>query len=145
MDFGPRNRLHGKNVLLIGIGSALSPIRSVLKSILRQDGRFGRIALIYGAKTAHDIPYREEFDRWAKKIDLKLALSRPDRSEWSGFIGRVTALLPALTFDHEKTAACSPTRWAVVADGICGTPAVEKEVRMLLTQAGFKEENILVN
>lgn len=127
-------RLRGRNVLLIGIGSALSPLRSLLKSMLRQDDRFGQIALIYGAKTAADIPYRQEFDRWAKKIDLKLALSRPDRSEWSGFIGRVTALLSTLTFDHEKTAAC-----------ICGTPAMEKEVRIILEQNGFKEENILVN
>lgn len=130
----PLDLLKGKDVLLIGIGSALSPLRSLLKSMLRREREFGSLALIYGAKTFPDVPYPEDFEIWYKKIDLKLALSRPHRSEWSGFIGRVTALLPTLELKPENTIAC-----------ICGTQTMEREVRAILEQAGFNGENILVN
>jgi len=127
-------RLRGRNILLIGMGSSLSPLRSVLKSILRRDREFGEIILVYGVRTAEDIPYGGDFDFWAKKIKVCLALSQADQKGWSGFSGRVTALLPTLKLDPEKTIAC-----------ICGSHDMEREVKEILEQAGFKKENILIN
>ncbi len=130
----PLERLHGKNVLLIGMGSGLSPLRSVLKSILRCEHRFGEVALVYGVQTPKDIPYENDFDFWSKKIKVQLALSKAGQTEQSGFSGRVTELLPKLKLEPEKTIAC-----------VCGNQAMEKEVKEILRHAGFKGENILIN
>lgn len=130
----PVERFKSKDILLIGMGSALSPLRSVLKSMLRREHQFGQIAFVYGARTIEDIPYQSEFDLWAKKIDLHLAISQPAGSKHSGFIGRVTKLLPTLTFHPHKTAAF-----------ICGTRTMQEEVTNLLERAGISGENIHLN
>jgi len=130
----PLERLKGKEVVLIGIGSGLSPLRSLLRSMLRREHLFEKIVLIYGVRTPEDLPYKSDFELWKKKIDLHLAMSQPGRSEWSGFVGRVTHLLPTLSLHPERTRAC-----------ICGTRAMQEEVTNLLEKTGISKENILFN
>ena len=130
----PLERLKGKEVVLVGIGSGLSPLRSLLKSMLRREHQFNKIALIYGVRTPEDLPYKSDFELWAKKVDLHLAMSQPGRSEWSGFVGRVTHLLPTLSLHPELTRAC-----------VCGTRAMQEEVTNLLERTGISKENVLFN
>lgn len=130
----PIEKLKSKDVLLIGIGSGLSPLRSLLKSILRREDRFGTIMFLYGARTPDDIPFRKDFDLWSKKIKLQIAVSQPPDSKWKGFKGRVTHLIPKLPVQAGQTIAC-----------ICGTKAMQKEVTKLLEQAGISKDNILLN
>ncbi|MBI4373200.1 MAG: hypothetical protein HY585_05720 [Candidatus Omnitrophica bacterium] len=125
----PLERLKGKDVLLIGIGSALAPLRSLFKSILRKNQQFGEVTFLYGARTLDEIPYRDEFDFWKKKIRLYLAISQAESSA-----ARVTELLSHLSFHPEKTVAC-----------ICGTSAMQKEVTNLLENAGISKDNIFLN
>ena len=130
----PLERLKNKDLLLVGMGSALAPLRSLLKSVLRRDQQFGKITFLYGARTPEDIPLKKEFDVWAKKIDLRFTISCPGSSTCTGFLGRVTGLLPQLSFDPHKTIAC-----------ICGTKKMQEEVTNLLETTGFSKENVLTN
>lgn len=127
-------KLKSKDALLIGIGSGLSPLRSLLKSMLRREDRFGTITFLYGARTPEDIPFRNDFDLWSKKIKLQIAVSQPPDSKWKGFKGRVTHLIPKLPVQAARTVAC-----------ICGTKAMQEEVTKLLEQAGVSKDNILLN
>ncbi len=130
----PIERFKRKDILLIGIGSGLSPLRSVLKSVLRRDQQFGKISLLYGARTLEAIPYRSEFDLWAKKVNLQIAISQTDNLKWTGFRGRVTQLIPKLFLRPSETIVC-----------VCGTETMEEEVTNLLERAGISKENILLN
>jgi len=130
----PLERLKGKDVLLVGMGSGLSPLRSVLKCILRRREQFGKVTLLYGARTTGDVPYRDEFDFWERKINVELAISQPTDSKWSGFVGRVTGLLAQLSLRPSETVAC-----------LCGTKAMQEEVTNLLERAGVSKQNILLN
>jgi sulfhydrogenase subunit gamma (sulfur reductase) len=130
----PLEQLKRKEVVLIGIGSGLSPLRSLLRSMLRREHQFEKIVLIYGVRTPEDLPYKSDFELWKKKVDLHLAMSQPGRSEWSGFVGRVTHLLPMLSLHPERTRAC-----------VCGTRAMQEEVTNLLERIGISKENILFN
>jgi NAD(P)H-flavin reductase len=127
-------RLKGKGILLIGIGSGLSPLRSLLKSILRDERRFRQVTLLYGARTPEDIPFRTEFDLLGKKINLEITISQPADSKWTGFVGRVTQVIPNLDLRPERTAAC-----------ICGTKAMQEEVTRLLLDKGLSKESIFLN
>ena len=130
----PIERFKGKDIFLIGIGSGLSPLRSLLKSILRRDQQFGKIAILYGVRTPEDIPYKTEFDLWAKKINLQIAISQAGNADWSGFRGRVTRLIPQLSLHPDSSIVC-----------ICGTKTMEEEVTNLLERAGISKDNILLN
>lgn len=122
------------DILLIGIGSGLSPLRSVLKSMLRREHQFGKITLLYGARTPEDVPYQAEFDLWHKKINLQLCISQPLDSKWPVFKGRVTEFLSGLAITTERTIAC-----------ICGTRTMQEEVSNLLEKAGVSKDNIFLN
>lgn len=130
----PFERLKGKDILLIGIGSGLSPLRSLLRSILRDERRFGTVTLLYGARTPEEIPYRAEFELWRRKISLEVAVSQPADSKWSGFRGRLTQLIPNLNVRADRTAAC-----------LCGTKAMQEEVTRLLLDKGLSRENVFLN
>ena len=130
----PVDRLNAKDVLLIGIGSGLSPLRSLLKSMLRRDQEFGQITLLYGARTPEDLPFPGEFGFWRRKIKVELAISQPRDSRWEGFVGRVTERLPQLRFNPLRTAVC-----------LCGSKAMQEEVTNLLEKAGVSKENVFLN
>lgn len=130
----PLERLKGKNVLLVGIGSGLSPLRSVLRSIVRQDQNFGKVTLVYGVRRPEDIPFIDDFNLWKKKFRVEIAASQPGKSYWIGFTGRVTGLLPKLALSYENTVAC-----------VCGSKEMETEVARFLESSGVSKENILFN
>jgi len=130
----PLDQLKGKNVLLVGMGAALAPLRSVLKSMLRNQQKFGTITLVYGLRQPQDKPFTDEFDIWTNKINVEIAVSQPRNFFWQGFVGRVTELLPTLSLSLEHTVAC-----------ICGTKEMETQVSAFLVQAGLDQESILRN
>lgn len=130
----PITRFQKKDILLIGVGSGLSPLRSALKSVLRREHQFGQITFLYGARTEEDIPYQNEFNLWRKKINLHICLSQPRDSNGSDFKGRVTQFLPELSLRPQRMVAC-----------VCGTEAMQKEVMNLLERAGISKENIFLN
>ena len=130
----PIERLKGRDILLVGMGSGLSPLRSLLKSMLRREHQFGKITFLYGVRTLEDVPFKNEFDLWSKKIDLRFAISQPQHSKGTSFLGRVTHLLPQLSLHFDNTVAC-----------ICGTKTMQEEVINLLERAGVSKENIFTN
>lgn len=130
----PIERLKGKDILLIGIGSGLSALRSLLKSLLRREQQFGEITFLYGARIPEDIPYKSEFHLWAKKINLQIAVSQHPDPSGANFKGRVTQLIPKLPLRPTQAVAC-----------ICGTKAMEEEVTKLLESVGISKDNILLN
>lgn len=129
----PIERFKTNDLLLIGIGSGFSPLRSLLKSLLRWDHQFKEITFVYGARNQAEIPFKDEFDLWAKKIKIQIALSQPTES-WNGFTGRVTDLISKMKLDSEAMIFC-----------ICGHREMEEQVRNLLETKGISKQNILLN
>ncbi len=130
----PIERLKRNDLLLIGIGSGLAPLRSLLKSLLRKNHQFQQITLLYGARSQDEIPFKNEFDLWAKKIKVQIVVSQPAGTAWDGFKGHVTDLVSKLGINPEGTICC-----------ICGNPEMERQARNLLETKGVSKQNILLN
>lgn len=130
----PIERFKTNDLLLIGIGSGLSPLRSLLKSLLKRDHQFKKIIFLYGARNQDEIPFQEEFELWDKKIKLKIALSQPTSQNWHGFKGRVTDLIATMKLNTQGIICC-----------ICGHQEMEEQVRKLLETKGISKQNILLN
>lgn len=64
----------GKDLLFIGAGIGISPVRSVYQYVLDPAHRddFGKVTLIYGARTPADLAYKEELKELAKRPDVEL-------------------------------------------------------------------------
>jgi len=66
----------GKNMVFIGAGIGVSPVRSVYQYVLHPDHRddYGDVCLIYGARTPADLAYKDEFNKLDTREDLDLWL-----------------------------------------------------------------------
>jgi NAD(P)H-flavin reductase len=124
----------GKNLVFIAGGIALPPMRSVIWSCLDNRSDFGRVTIVYGAKTVDDLVYKNELAEWEQRPDVDLFLtvdpggSTPD---WKGRVGFVPTILAEVSPSAENTIAI-----------VCGPPIMIKNTLPVLTQLGFADEHI---
>jgi sulfite reductase subunit B len=124
----------GKDLYFIAGGIGLPPLRSVIKSVFDRRRDFGRIKILYGAKTPDELCFREELQTWKKVDDTEVLLTIDKLHEnWQGNVGVVTTL-------WDKTDMATSCGVAYV----CGPPIMLKFVIEKLLTSGFKDENIYV-
>jgi len=108
----PMNESRGSDLLFIGGGSGIASLRSAIEVALRQRSDYGRVILLYGAKTPRDLLFTADFGRWSSHLDVDLLLSvdRTDGLEWHHHIGVVPALLDEVEIALESTTVflCGP-------------------------------------
>jgi NAD(P)H-flavin reductase len=101
----------GCDVVLLAGGIGLAPLRPVIYEVLRRRREFGRLIVLYGARTPADLLYRKEFAQWRSHpgVTTKLIVDRA-AAGWSGRVGVLTDLLGAVEFDPAETIAmaCGP-------------------------------------
>jgi NAD(P)H-flavin reductase len=106
----PMERLRGQDVCIVTGGIGLAPLRPVLYAIIRQREKYGRVNLLYGARTPSDMLYTDEFDTWrSHDIQIEITVDRADAS-WKGHVGVVPMLFYYLRLDSQKTSVltCGP-------------------------------------
>ena len=74
-DF-PVEEWKGKNMVFIGAGIGVSPVKSVYQYVLSEKKRkdYADVCLIYGARTPADLAYKDEFEKLDARDDLDLWL-----------------------------------------------------------------------
>jgi NAD(P)H-flavin reductase len=111
----------GARVLLVGGGTGIAPLRSMLVQAL--DTGMAPIAhVVYSARTADEFAYRDELEALAGdgRITLTLTVTR-EGGAWEGRRGRVDRALLARSLVSTDT-------WCLV----CGPPTLVADVRAAL-------------
>lgn len=126
----PYNEWKGQNLLFIGGGIGMAPMRSILNFCLDNRSDYADITTIYGARTPGDLCYTYEFDNWRKDASLYLTVDAGDES-WKGHVSHVPGYLLELAPKPENTIAIT-----------CGPPIMIKFALQNLAQLGFKDEQI---
>jgi NAD(P)H-flavin reductase len=90
----PIGSFYGKEVLILGGGCGLAPIRSLLYALESIKDKLERVVLCYGSKTPSDCIYKPLFAR-LNKIEKFETYRTVDKSEegWNESVGVVTNLL----------------------------------------------------
>ena len=107
----PVERAETRDVVIVAGGIGLAPLRPALYALLGARERFGRIVLLYGARTPGDLLYRHELRRWRGRFDLEVEVTVDSGgSDWRGHVGVVTTLLGRAEFDSHFSLAmvCGP-------------------------------------
>ena len=130
-------RLRGQDLLLISGGCGLAPMRSLIQYCEDRRREFGRITILYGAKSIADTLFKEELAEW--EASAQFACSRtvdslPEGECYAGQVGLITALIPPLRIEAEKTVAV-----------IVGPPAMYRFVIEELKKKGLGAERIVVS
>lgn len=129
------NAQRGHDLVFVAMGTGVAPLRSALRHVLNRKQEFGRLMVLYGARTPDDFCYRDETDGWeGAGVELRQVISRPGDHDWSGPTGYVQSLL-----DHVLPALKSPVAL------ICGSREMIAQTRDRLQRMGFAPEAILTN
>ena len=106
----PLVAIQGMDVIIACGGIGLPPLRGALYSILRERDRYGKVTLLYGARTPKDMIYPGEYETWQKAgIDVQATVDRGDET-WTGRVGVVPMMFYHVRVDPHKTAVlgCGP-------------------------------------
>lgn len=130
----PVGFLRGKDLLFIGGGIALAPLRSLINYCLDNRDDYGRVDIIYGARSSRDLVQREElFVNWPRIRDTGVHLTVDVRSDdWDGNVGFVPAFLEQLNPAPEGKVTVT-----------CGPPIMIKFVLQSLAKMGYQPQDVI--
>jgi NAD(P)H-flavin reductase len=106
----PLKAIEGMDVVISCGGIGLPPLRGAIQSIIRNRSRYGKVILLYGARTPKDMMYPGEYEAWQNAgIDLQITVDRGDDT-WNGRVGVVPIMFYNIRPDPRKTVvlACGP-------------------------------------
>ena len=61
----PVEAARGKDVIVVAGGIGLAPLRPVIYHVLANREDYGRLVMLYGARSPRDLLYRKELAAWA--------------------------------------------------------------------------------
>lgn len=126
----PMDEWHGKDLVFVGGGIGVAPIWSVLQTALGKKEDFGKLTLLYGARSAKDFVYKEKLEELRSDVDIHLSIDN-EESGWQEYVGFV----PNNVLDKKPSA---DNAIAIT----CGPPIMIKFVIQNLLELGFKDEQI---
>jgi NAD(P)H-flavin reductase len=107
----PVEAARGDDLVLVAGGIGLAPLRSVVYQVLAEREKYGRVVILFGARSAADLLFRRELEKWRSRFDLDVLVT-VDRasSDWRGSVGVVTKLIGRAPFDPFNATAllCGP-------------------------------------
>ncbi len=131
----PVEEIAGSDVVIVAGGLGLAPLRPALYALLARRERFGRITLLYGARTPEDLLYKRDLQRWRGRMDLEVHVTVDAApASWRGDVGLVTTLIPRARFDPDSTVAF-----------VCGPEVMMRFVVRELQERGIPAERIYLS
>ncbi|MBC7346051.1 MAG: FAD/NAD(P)-binding protein [Clostridia bacterium] len=130
----PVEELQGKDLVFIGGGIGLAPLRSLINYCLAHRPDYGELLIIYGARTPADLVFKEElFRHWpqAPGTAVHVTVDAGDAG-WQGPVGLVPALLEQLNPRPQGKVAIT-----------CGPPVMIKFVLQALERMGYRDDQVI--
>jgi NAD(P)H-flavin reductase len=125
----------GHDLIFVAMGIGLAPLRSALRHLLRSRDDYGRLVVLYGARTVDDFCFEEEMTtEWRELgVELRQVISRPSDG-WGGPTGYVQNLLDNVAPELRNPVAL-----------VCGSNEMIEQTRARLLSLGFAPDKILTN
>ena len=130
----PMEAWEGRNLIFIGGGIAMPPIRCAVWYALENRAKYGDITIVYGARTVADLTYADELDEWSKRERVRVVRCVDpggETPEWNGEIGLIPTVLERAQVPAENAIAL-----------VIGPPIMIKFTLPVLDRMGIKEEDI---
>jgi NAD(P)H-flavin reductase len=131
----PVETFFGKEVLILGGGCGLAPIRSLLYALESIKDKLVKVILCYGSKTPADCIYKPLFDR-LNNTDKFEAYRTVDKADeyWNGSVGVATTLLNKIKINIENSIAV-----------VCGPSVMMKFGTIRLLEMGYRDDQIYLS
>jgi len=129
----PYNDLKDKDIVFIGGGIGMAPLRTLLCYMLDNRGDYGNISLLYGARSPQDMAYKYELPEWLERDDMETVLTIDNEAEgWEHKVGLIPNVLLEMEPKPENTVAIT-----------CGPPIMIKFTLQALKKLNFEDDQII--
>jgi len=131
----PLETLEGKDILFVAGGIGLFPLRSLIQYVLDRRNSYGKVILLFGARSPAERLFLDELAAWSKnpQIEFRETVDVGDES-WKGNVGVITTLIPKVVIDPKKTQAV-----------VVGPPIMYRFVIVELKKRGLPDESIIMS
>jgi sulfhydrogenase subunit gamma (sulfur reductase) len=128
----PLDRMKGKNLVFIGGGIGLAPLRSLIQNVLDRRLDYGEITILYGARTPRDLCFKYDLESWGANPTVKMVATVDAGDEdWKGKVGLVPVVLQEMAPSPQKNVAVT-----------CGPPIMIRYTLLALEKLGFTPPQI---
>ncbi len=130
----PMEAWKGRDLIFLGGGIAMPPIRCAVWYALENRADYGEITVVYGARTVADLVFLDELDEWAKAERVRIIRCVDPGGEtpdWKGEIGFVPHV-----FERAQVAAKDPVVLVI------GPPIMIKNTLPILDKMGVKPASV---
>ena len=131
-NFPVEGDFKGKDLLFIAGGIGLAPLRSVINYVRHYRENYGKVIIVYGARSADDLVDFEEIQtEWKSEpnFEVYLTIDRPQEG-WDDHVGFVPSYVKELGLDSNMTAV------------LCGPPIMIKFTLQGLLELGFEKSRV---
>jgi NAD(P)H-flavin reductase len=130
----PMEEWEGKNLIFIGGGIAMPPIRCAVWYALENRAKYGDITIVYGAKRVADLTFRDELEEWSRHDRVRVVQTVDPGGEtpdWKGDVGLIPAAL-----ERANVAAANAVALVI------GPPIMLKFTLPVLDRMGLGDQDI---
>jgi sulfite reductase subunit B len=131
----PLSELEGKDIVFVAGGIGLFPLRSLIQYVMDNRSSFGKVMLLFGARSPAERMFIDELDKWDKSKDIEFheTVDKSDK-DWKGNVGVITTLIPKIAIDPKKTVAV-----------VVGPPIMYRFVIIELKKRDLADEDIVLS
>ena len=131
----PIEAARGRDVIIVAGGIGLAPLRPVIYEVLNHRDDYGRLVVMYGARSPRDLLYRKELATWARQREAQVLVTVDyGGMSWRGHVGVVTTLF--------KYARLKPSRSIAM---VCGPEIMMRFVTRELESHGLSRKDIYLS
>lgn len=131
----PVETVRGRDVIVVAGGIGLAPLRPVIYEVLHHRDDYGRLVVLYGARSPRDLLYRKELAAWARHRETQVLVTVDyGGMSWRGHVGVVTTLF--------KYARLMPSRSVAM---VCGPEIMMRFVTRELEAHGLSRNDIYLS
>ncbi len=133
----PVDDMKGKDIVFVGGGIGMAPLRTLLVYMLDNRADYGKITLLYGARTPIDLSYKYDVEEWMARDDLNVILTVDAPAEgWTESETHRVGLIPNVLLDLNP----SPENSVAIT---CGPPIMIKFTLQALKKLHYGDDQIV--
>ncbi|MFH1770640.1 MAG: FAD/NAD(P)-binding protein [archaeon] len=130
----PMDKFKGKNLILIGGGCGVAPLRGIIEYINQHRNDYKDVHLFFGYRSPADVLFKDEIDKWKKTYKLNLSVDEAaGENPFNCPVGFVTQILGNANLPNNSEVL------------MCGPPIMMTKSIGIIKQKGFKDKDIWVS
>ncbi len=132
----PMKELKGNNLILIGGGCGVSPLKGVIDYIENNRKDYKDVILFMGYRSPDDIIFKRDLDEWKRIYNLQVTVDKNPQGKfcYDGEEGFITEALKKANLTNENKVVL-----------LCGPPIMMKSSIDILKQKGFHDDQIFIS